>query len=132
MGLVSAYRKWKSSSLPENRNVAWSVRSDELGFTQIRKSNAGEECTVFNWKDVIRVHGYKRDCFAVDQIRLNIELGGGLTTEITENDEGYNEFLLELPKRLDGFPTQEEWWEKVAQPPFATNWTRLFQRAGEQ
>jgi hypothetical protein len=132
MGLVSAYQRWKSSFLPENRNVVWSVRTDESGFMLVRRSDAGEECTTFRWKDIIRVHGYKRDCFTVDQIRLVFTFDGGSAIEITEDDEGYKELLLELPKRLYGFPTQQEWWEKVAQPPFATNWIRLFQRVGEQ
>jgi hypothetical protein len=129
MGLVKAFEQWRLSLNPENRNVIWALMADASGFTQIRRSDAGEECSTFQWNDVIGVYGYKRDCYAVDQIRLDVELEGGTTAEITEDDEGYKELLLELPKRLDGFPLQEEWWGKVARPPFATNQTFLFQRS---
>jgi len=49
--------------------------------------------------------------------------------EVTEHDEGYQELIAELPHHLPGCLSAEEWWQRVAQPPFETQWTPLFQKA---
>lgn len=100
--------------------------TDESGLTQIPGSEAGEEHTTFHWNDIVGVYGYKRNCYAVDQIRLVFELEKGSTTEVAEDDEGFRELLLALPDSLAGFPAEKEWWEQVALSPFATNWTSYF------
>jgi hypothetical protein len=129
MGLVKAYQDWKSQFRPENQHVKWAVEAFETGFIQIRKSDAGENRTAIHWSEIKAVYAYKRDCFAVDQINLALEFEDGTSIQISENDEGYTEFLKALPTGIDGFPAEQEWWEKVALPPFATNWTCLFQRS---
>jgi len=76
----------------------------------------------------LAVAACKRNCFSVDQIRLVIDFENGVSTEVTEGDEGYKELLLMLPKCLDSCPSEKDWWEKVAFPPFATNRTCLYRR----
>ncbi len=80
------------------------------------------------------VIAYKRDCLSVDQIRLLIEgTNDNRCVEVTEDDDGYKRLIEEMPVRLRGFPLPNEWWEKVALPPFELCRTQLYTReAGDE
>ena len=98
------------------------VRCDESG---IRIGTAREQAV--DWGQITAAYAYKRDCYAVDQIRLvlwNEAKGSGL--EVTENDQGYEALLGELERRLSGFPSLAEWCFVVAMPPVETQWARLY------
>ena len=111
-------------------NTQASVQCDQEGFTLIVKKGEGAEQTQhLPWERVTEVFAYKRDCLSVDQMCL--VLGSDdleQWIEVTEDDEGYERLVEQLPKRVGGFPTPEEWWRKVALPPFETQWTQLYSR----
>lgn len=132
MGFLDSFKRWKSRLHPENRNVTWAVCIEKSGFTLARRSDGGEERTHSKWAEIQTVHAFKRDCFGFDQINLQFEFEDGSATDVSENDEGYKEFLLALPACIPGFPAETEWWEKVAKPPFARNWTCLYRRPDAQ
>ena len=124
---MNKIRNWLSNFRKEP--ARYSVHCDETGVTQTVKSVDNTEIIQFAWSQVKNVFAYKRDCLAVDQIRLLIEvsnINGGV--EVREDDEGYKQLIEQLPKRLDGFPTQDEWWQRVAHPAFETRWTLLYNR----
>lgn len=107
----------------------YSAHCDETGLTQIVQSGGNTETNQFAWNQVTNVFAYKRDCFAVDQICLVIEASDlNRYVEVREDDEGYEHVIEQLPQRLDGFPTREEWWQRVALPPFESQWTLLYGR----
>jgi hypothetical protein len=107
-----------------------SVQCDQGGFTLIvKKGERAEQSLHLEWDRVTRVFAYKRDCLTVDQMCLVIgsdDLEKWI--EVTEDDEGYERLIEQLPKRVAGFPTPGEWWQKVALPPFETQWTQLYGR----
>ena len=71
-------------------------------------------------------------CDTVDQIRLVLGNDVELTwMEVTEDDVGFKVLIVELARRLPGFPNVYEWWDKVAQPPFETQWTELYRRIAQ-
>jgi hypothetical protein len=106
-----------------------SVQCDEAGFTLIvRKGERTEQTQHLKWDCVTGVFGYKRDCLTVDQMCLAIGSDADQWIEVTEDDEGYEHLIKQLPTHLAGFPTSEGWWQKVALPPFETQWTRLYRR----
>jgi hypothetical protein len=107
----------------------YSAYCDETGITQNVQSGANTESIQFAWNQVVNVFAYKRDCFAVDQICLIIETSDlNRYIEVREDDEGYERLIEQLPKILDGFPTQEEWLKRAALPPFETQWMQLYGR----
>lgn len=40
---------------------------------------------------------------------------------------GFDQLLHKLPEILLGFPPMSEWWREVVQPPFAENYTLLWE-----
>ena len=75
------------------------------------------------WRQVQAIHAFKRDLLSVDLICLAFALPDGVV-EVDEEMEGYHSLVTELPNRFPGIDAG--WWEKVAHPPFATNWTTLW------
>ena len=80
-----------------------------------------------HWKDVNGVVAYKRDLFAYDEICLGFSSPNG-GVEVNEQMQGWDALINALPAYLAGVPCPDQWWEKVAQPPFATNATTLLSR----
>jgi len=89
------------------------------------------ERDAINWETIERVVAYLKDCFSMDQIRFEFETPQKVLL-ITENFEGWNELVQKLPEYLPGFPNGDDWFPKVALPPFNKNLTTLFQRNGVQ
>jgi len=82
------------------------------------------------WEQINAVFAYRRDCYTVDQIRLILGNDVELTwMEVTEDDVGVKVLIVELARRLPGFPNVYDRWDKVAQPPFETQWTELYRRS---
>ena len=77
------------------------------------------------WNEINGAVAYKRDCFAYDLLCIAFSTPDG-SFETNEDMEGWKTLIEMLPIYLPGTPRSEEWWEKVVQPPFATNATTLF------
>jgi len=77
------------------------------------------------WSEVVRLVAYKRDCFAIDLICLGLVTDKRFV-EVNEEMEGWEGLIDALPTYLPGTLEKADWWEKVAFPAFATNWTTLF------
>lgn len=127
--LTLDWLRTKIDKIKQSRgNTQASVRCDQAGFTIIvKKGKRGELTQHLAWDRVTGVFAYKRDCLTVDQICLVIgshDLEQWI--EVTEDDEGYECLIEQLPKRVAGFPAPEEWWRKVALPPFETQWAQLY------
>ncbi len=73
---------------------------------------------------------FKIDLLAVDQIRIQLARADGSALEITEDMGGFGDLVESLPTFLAGFPPCASWWGGVMLPPFDTNWTVLWTRAG--
>jgi len=90
-------------------------------------ANADREILRVRWSDVGRVVAFKRDVLAYDLICCVVE-GSHSIVELNEEMAGWDELMMALPRFLPGARKPEEWWSDVAQPPFATSLTRLFER----
>ncbi len=91
----------------------------------------GETHVRLAWAQITVAYAYKRDCFSVDRIRL--VLGDEIQRrwiEISEDDGGYEQLVMELPRHLPGCLTADDWQGSVALPPFETQWTSLYRRGG--
>jgi hypothetical protein len=82
----------------------------------------------FDWRDVMAIYGFKRDCFGWDSIRLCLQLDDERTFEIAEEDNGWGSLVENLPKYLTGCDRVADWFDVVAQPPFALSWTPIYRR----
>lgn len=80
------------------------------------------------WADVFHVVAFKRDLFSVDLICLEIQDRVNSSIEVDEQMEGWKELVASLPDYLPGFPKFEEWFSRVALPPFETRPTELYRR----
>jgi hypothetical protein len=89
-------------------------------------SEAGKVILI-TWNDVEKICAYKKDCYTIDQIRMEIySVNPEVDILITEDTLGFDEFQKEL---LQHFPSiSADWIGKIIQPPFATNLTFLYDR----
>jgi hypothetical protein len=79
------------------------------------------------WNDVLTVLAYKRDIFAYDLICLLFR-SSEKAVEVHEEMDGWSHLIERLPVVLPGTPPLADWWDRVAQPPFAPSVTAFFKR----
>jgi len=101
------------------------IVTDALGFGFV--GDAGQE-RKWPWGDVVSVEAFKRDLLTTDFICFSVTLRDGEKVLLHEELDGWDFFLKRLPMSLAGFPALEEWISRVAQPPFATSVTTLYER----
>jgi len=99
---------------------------NENGLT-ITFSDPSQPNAFLAWDKVDAVIAYKQDIYTMDQIRLGFVTTGG-TIVVTEDMQGWDELVQQLPIRLPNALSFSEWWERVAQPPFALSLTTLYKR----
>ncbi len=117
--------RFKTAQMGDPRPV---IQFDENGLTLIAWHADGSEVkTQLSWNEVNSVVAYKRDCFVFDLICIGFTTSGG-TVEANEEMTGWEALIDAVPSLLPGTTSKEEWWDKVAQPPFAANPTILFSR----
>ncbi len=83
--------------------------------------------TELRWSEVSRVVAYKRDCWGIDLLCMAIGTVAG-AVEINEEMDGWAALTDALPMLLPGTLDKSQWWQRIAQPPFAANVTTLFSR----
>ena len=105
----------------------YSIRCDESGIYQTVKRDGVDEVIRLAWDQVANVFAYKRDLYSVDQLCFVIE-SADFRIEVREGDEGYESLVAQMQNSIPGFPAQEQWWETLASPPFAPNWTKIYSR----
>lgn len=93
----------------------------EQGFSYILNNNMQK----INWLDVELITSYKLDLFTTDEICVDIIFKEGKLT-FPESSPGWYQLFTKLkeqfPSISKNFPSQ------IMQPPFATNYTVLFER----
>ena len=82
----------------------------------------------FAWNDVTQVVAFKRDCYAVDSMRILFQLRTGQHHEVYEDMEGFTELMEKLPAYLPGALRMEEWFSAVAFPAFEPCQTQIYPR----
>jgi hypothetical protein len=117
--------RWKNVQMGVPRPV---IQFDESGLTlTARHADGSETKTELRWSEVNGVVAYKRDCFALDLICMGFTTGDG-AVELNEGMDGWEALIDAVPSLLPGSTSKQEWWGKVAQPPFAPNPTVSFSR----
>jgi hypothetical protein len=88
----------------------------------------GETCQFeVVWADVREVVAYKEDCFCYDEICVGFRVDDSDNYfRVMESSLNYELLLKELPQKCPG--VREDWFEEVAFPAFAPNWTRLWSK----
>jgi hypothetical protein len=123
--LPQIVRAWWSGVQERHAGVGVTVRFDDSGIAQITSASH----TQLTWPQTTEVYAYKRDCFGIDQIRAVL---GNETLRtwiyVGENDDGYEELIATLPRYVPGCTVAEEWWQRVAIPPFEAQWMALYKR----
>ena len=79
------------------------------------------------WSQVNQINAFKRDLFSIDLICFEFYLEKGTVVEVDEEMENFDRLVEVLPVRFEGFDTG--WWDKVAKPAFATNFTEVWRRS---
>lgn len=104
------------------------IEIDDEGLKRTTYLSDGSSNAVSSkWREVSRIAAFKRDLFAYDLLCFEFSDQKG-NFVVDEEMEGFDEMIHALPVRLPGAPEVSEWWDKVVQPPFATNVTVLFVR----
>lgn len=87
----------------------------------------GDVRASFRWGEVVAIHAWKEDLFAVDLICMGFEvLEQEHWIRLHEEMDGYQSLVEGLVRR---YPDLEEgWWSKVAFPAFVPNQRVIWQR----
>jgi len=77
------------------------------------------------WTAIDSIIAFKQDCFGVDRIWIELQLG---PTQFSFSDEtpGYMSFMITAEQHLPNF--NSNWFSAVALPAFETNLTTVFER----
>jgi hypothetical protein len=106
---VSGIQRFWSGLRKRQALVPRTIRSDEVGVTQIEGLGDREVQERIAWDDISAVFAYKQDCFAVDRIWVAVaDRNGKIRIEVSEDDAGYDCLVNELPRRLSGCQTAEQ------------------------
>jgi hypothetical protein len=82
-----------------------------------------------SWREIRFAYAYKQDCYAVDQIRLELLDDQGQGLMITEEMRGWHGLVQLLPEKLPGCQRFENWFSVVAFPAFEQKMTLLYERS---
>jgi len=92
----------------------------------------GPVCQVeeVTWSSIRRVTAWKADCLTTDSVVIHLETGEG--SYLFDDDyHGWERVIQDLAKHCPGAILLEAFWDGVVQPPFATNFTVLYEQSGE-
>ena len=104
-----------------------SISLEETGFRLRPVDQPTDVGRFFEWQGLTAIIAYKRDCLVYDTICVAIA-DASIAVEIHEEDDGWDAFIRAAEKNLLGSVPVDTWWPAVAQPPFATNTTTVYQR----
>jgi hypothetical protein len=94
---------------------------EEDGFSYPFKEHAGK----LPWSEIERIVAYKLDQMTTDEICLDISTNGWKIT-YSESVPGWYQFVAKLKQAFPAIP--DNWDGQIMQPPFATNYTVLYER----
>jgi len=96
----------------------------DLGFELI---DANGNPYPLMWTQISCINAFKRDLFSYDLICFEFQIADKkLVLEVNEEMDGFDLLVKALPDRFEDFDT--EWFSKVFQPAFATNFTEIWRR----
>ena len=110
---------WSDSS-PAEGAFAFS----ETGFRLISPHGTGQ----YDWACLQSAFGFKLDLLTLDEIGLDLFFANGSRLRLTESLTGWPALLQHLRTHFPSIPPDWDW--DIMQPPFATNLTLLFDKAG--
>lgn len=91
----------------------------------------GTACWRIKWSEVRQVTAWKDDLITTDIIRLAFRVGEEDECPCCHEEQAGWDELLAVMERVLGVATSD-WWERVAKPPFARNWTVLWSAEGRK
>lgn len=83
----------------------------------------------YNWADIVKIIAYKVDLIAVDEIVIEVHFLNNLMFTITEETDGYYQFMTRCRHVFPEIPA--DWEAKIVLPPFARNETVLVDRPAQ-
>jgi hypothetical protein len=100
--------------------VSFQTKCDERGITQITDSSSVH----IAWQDITDIVAYKKDCFTVDQVRLEIR-SKEHNVLCTEDDQNLTELTSAIATYLPNI--KPDWYLVVAlSPAFEPTFTRIY------
>ena len=121
-------------TLVERLRARWTAWRNSIRLRNCKLRSSGDalilerggDQTIIPWNSIVAVDAFKRDCYTVDSIRLLVITSGGLSYELAEHHEGWEDITCAISENLPGCLAFEEWFFEVAFPAFETNLTRLY------
>jgi hypothetical protein len=118
------FRKWVATKTPRYQ-LDLTVEADGLIVAKMEH----EEVVYLRvpWDDIEMAVAYMKDCYSVDQVRVELMLRSSEESiVITEDDVGFSIFVAELGKHLNLI--EPEWYGKLIAVPFNPEWQVFYRR----
>ncbi len=94
------------------------------GFNMISDNNND----LTRWADIEAIFAYKLDLITIDEIKMDIFTKDEYRISLTEEHPHWNQFIEKLKEM---FPSIDQYFDmKVMFPPFATNFTLVYDSLG--
>jgi hypothetical protein len=108
--------------------VVVALQHDSQGLT-VKVDDAAKGVSEYSmkWDSVEKIIAFKTDALIYDIIKLQL-IASDTTLTINEHDEGWAGLLEALPTYLKGALSNQQIFDAVAQPPFATNLTTVYEK----
>ena len=108
--------------------AAVSFDADGVHIVRLRRDGRKEPGPAIRWSDVARAAAYKRNLFTYDLMCVLLARADGSAVEVTEEMDGWTEFLGAMPNRLPGCRPHTKWYFEVMLPPFEARYQEIFVR----
>lgn len=103
------------------------ITTSPTGLTIEGRQEGAKKQTVA-WDSIESATAFKRELFAYDLICVAIEIESGMSVEIDEQMEGWQEFCEGLEAYLPKSLARGEWLNKVMHPAFKPSTTIIYSR----
>jgi hypothetical protein len=122
-------RHGKKPESEEEAKLRWQQKQEEMGAFEYDAEGFSypfeSGTSLVRWAEVDRIVGYRLDLFTIDEMCLELHVKDR-AIRFSESTPGWYRFLGEL---RTVFPVIRENWDwEVTIPPFATNYTVLYER----
>lgn len=124
-----ANRRQRSGQVLDDYQLRVSDEGLIIEFNDYRSFRCTCQQWTVRWADIVKVEAWKADELTVDTIWIRLTDVEGDQVAWPDEAVGWDDAASALAGKLLGCLTLKQWVPQVAQPPFAVNYTVLFERA---
>ena len=126
--LIERFKSKLEGRTEPQYEIVWNL--DKIRVQWLTVENETKSLS-FSWESILAIDTFKRDQITTDCICLAFETSEGWV-EINEDMKNWDAFLKAVELRIFGFPSYEQWYNKVMLPAFETSHATLWNKKNQE